>query len=489
MKEPKHRIARWIEVLSEFDFELEYQPGRKHSNVDAMSRCPNPRQCSCKFAVEHDLPCKACKKCLHKAEQMIGTLPGELWKSQNESQDTQAPIHRLGVPLLGSNLVPYPQSGKGYSTQPKYRFPTIRQAEAVVCRQTHGYNTKSKSKQAGKGTPQETNVNNKKNPQQQSGRGSLNKSMEGWNLLYNPVVLWRKQLADPDIAPVLKWKESGKRPFGLEVCVSSPATRHYWSSWDLLVIEKGMLMRKFIKQDGTSDSHQLIVPRELQKEVLWNAHDGLLGGHLGQKKTREKALRKFYWRGICEDCNNWVNTCDVCARQKQPQRKPHAPLASMATGVPLDHLATDILGSFPESTRGNKYVLAVTDYFTKWVEIFAIPDQTAATCAEIILNKVIARFGCPYNIHSDQGRNYESAIFTELCQLLEIRKTRTSPGHPRCNGQVEHFNRTLVSMIKAYLKGQQREWDKHLRCLAAAYRATPHESTGPTPNTNVWQGS
>ena len=222
-----------------------------------------------------------------------------------------------------------------------------------------------------------------------------------------------------------------------------------------------MLMWKFIKRDGTSDSLQLIVPRELQREVLWNAHDGLLGGHLGQKKTREKALKKFYWRGIREDCNNWVNTCDVCARQKRPQRKPHAPLGSMATGAPLDRLATDILGPFPESTRGNKYVLAVTDYFTKWVEIFPIPDQTAPTCAEIILNEVIARFGCPYNIHSDQGRNYESAIFSELCQLLEIRKTRTSPGHSSCNGQVEHFNRTLVSMIKAYLKGQQREWDKH----------------------------
>ena len=60
LKEPKHRIARWIEVLSEFDFELEYRPGRKHSNADAMSRCPNPRQCSCDVVVEHDLPCKAC---------------------------------------------------------------------------------------------------------------------------------------------------------------------------------------------------------------------------------------------------------------------------------------------------------------------------------------------------------------------------------------------------------------------------------------------
>ena len=482
LKEPKHRIARWIEVLSEFDFELEYRPGRKHSNADAMSRCPNPRQCSCNVVVEHDLPCKACKKCLHRAEQMIGTLPRELWKSQNGFQDHQTLIRRLGAPSLKSNMVPCPRSGRGYSTQLEYRSPIIRQAKLAVCRQIHGYNTRSKSKQKQRDTSQDTKVNNRGYPQQQAGRGSSRKSTGGWNLIYNPVVLRRKQLADPDIAPVLKWKESGRRPFGQEVCVSSPATRHYWSSWGLLVIKNGMLMRKFIKRDGTSDSLQLIVPRGLQREVLWNAHDGLLGGHLGQKKTREKALKKFYWRGIREDCNNWVNTCDVCARQKRPQRKPHAPLGSMATGAPLDRLATDILGPFPESTRGNKYVLAVTDYFTKWVEIFPIPDQTAPTCAEIILNEVIARFGCPYNIHSDQGRNYESVIFSELCQLLEIRKTRTSPGHPSCNGQVERFNRTLVSMIKAYLKGQQREWDKHLGCLAAAYRSTPHESTGFTPN-------
>ena len=70
----------------------------------------------------------------------------------------------------------------------------------------------------------------------------------------------------------------------------------------------------------------------------------------------------------------------------------------------------------------------------------------------------------------------------ELCRLLEIRKTRTTPGNPHCNGLTERFNKTLVRMIKAYLKGEQTNWDRYLGCLAGAYRATIQESTGLTPN-------
>jgi transposase InsO family protein len=81
------------------------------------------------------------------------------------------------------------------------------------------------------------------------------------------------------------------------------------------------------------------------------------------------------------------------------------------------------------------------------------------TCAQIILNDVICRFGCPLSIHSDQGRNYESQVFQELCEILEIRKTRTTPRNPKCNGQVERFNRSLLSMIKSFLRGEQTNWD------------------------------
>ena len=153
----------------------------------------------------------------------------------------------------------------------------------------------------------------------------------------------------------------------------------------------------------------------------------------------------------------------------------------MTTGGPLDRLATDTLGPFPVTKRDNRFILVCTDLFTKWVEIFAIPNQDAETTARVILNEVIGRFGCPLSIHSDQGGNYESRLFSELCELMEIRKTRTSVRNPKCNGQPERFNKTLVPMIRSYLKNQE-DWDLNLGCLASAYRASPNETTGVTPN-------
>ncbi|CAC5411488.1 unnamed protein product [Mytilus coruscus] len=215
---------------------------------------------------------------------------------------------------------------------------------------------------------------------------------------------------------------------------------------------------------------------------MYHMNNTVLSGHLGQKKSRGKTLQRFFWYLMKEDINNYVNACDICARNKPPHKTPKAPLGKVGVGAPMDRLSTDIIGPLPRTPRGNKYILMVSDHFTKWVEIIPIPDQSAITCAEKILNKVISRLGCPLSLHSDRGSNYESQIFNEMCVMLEIKKTRTTVRNPKCNGLSERFNKTLCRMIRAYLKGRQTDWEINLGCLVAAYRATPHESTGLTPN-------
>ena len=142
----------------------------------------------------------------------------------------------------------------------------------------------------------------------------------------------------------------------------------------------------------------------------------------------------------------------------------------------------DILGPLPLTPRGNRYVLLVTDCFTKWMESYAIPNQEAATVAEKLVSEFVCRFGVPHELHSHQGTNFEFKIMAEVCKLLDIEKTRTSPLHPHSNGQVEHYNRTLIEMLRDKLQENQEDWDLQLHTCMMAYRSSVHESTGETPN-------
>ena len=148
----------------------------------------------------------------------------------------------------------------------------------------------------------------------------------------------------------------------------------------------------------------------------------------------------------------------------------------------MERIAIDILGPLPETPWKNKFILVVSDYFTKWTESYAVPNQEAATVAEKLVSEFICRFGVPRELHSDQGTDFELKVFGEICKLLDIEKTRTTPLHPQSDGQVERFNRTLVEMLRGRIKEDQKNWDLQLPACMMAYRGAVHESTGVTPN-------
>ena len=553
MKDPKNRVARWIEVMSEFNFIVQHRAGVKHGNADAMSRCPNPWDCHCKNV--EVLKCGPCRKCHRKTEMMDGSFPEVLNGCEaSASDDAEQPAEGVGLnqdgttddvaagttcrmgqmkqswtaveffmvtvvnigflmfgwtygPLQMMNFVlqgvawmmvaaPWVMISRLYPLLYRCLWRPVTFLHLHLCELFHLADSDEQvaSQELRNKHLECTSNDGRTRPKERAvhvnlGRGSsdqvrVSKSdlRSAWPLKTSFKDVVRLQLADPYIGPIYKWFQAGKRPRGPEVSASSAATRHYWLCWDSLVMKDGVLHRWFHHNSGSSYL-QVLIPTSLKEEILYQMHDNILSGHLGNKKTRDRLLQRFYWFGARNDVNHYVQMCDVCTSIKgRSNRPPRAPLGQMPTGAPLDRLSTDIMGPLPTSNRGNKYVLVVTDHFTRWVEIFAVPDQTAVTCAEIILNDVIARFGCPHDMHSDQGRNYISQIFVDLCRMLEIRKTRSSPYNPRCNGQAERFNRTLIKMIKAYMKGQEKDWDRHLGCLAGAYRASVHESTRFTPN-------
>lgn len=130
--------------------------------------------------------------------------------------------------------------------------------------------------------------------------------------------------------------------------------------------------------------------------------------------------------------------------------------------------------------RGNKYILVITDHFTKWVEAYPITNQEAFTVG-ICLESFVNTFGYPDVMLTDQGRNFESGLIKEMCARLKIDKRTTSAYHPQCNGQTERFNRTMNSMLAQYVASNQSDWDQWLPSVLFAYRTAVHESTGFSP--------
>ena len=148
----------------------------------------------------------------------------------------------------------------------------------------------------------------------------------------------------------------------------------------------------------------------------------------------------------------WCKNCEQCASRKGPQRKQRGQMKQFIVGAPLESIAVDVLGPLPVSEKGNKYLLIVGDYFTKWVEAYTSEDKRADMVAEILVKQFISRVGVPMQMHSDQGRNFESAVFSGVCSLLGINKTRTTALHPESDGMVERCNRTLENQSAIFVE-------------------------------------
>ena len=188
------------------------------------------------------------------------------------------------------------------------------------------------------------------------------------------------------------------------------------------------------------ETWQLVLPTALCASVLKLLHDSPVGGHLGLSKTLGKVRQRFYWIHCRRDVEEWCYKCDLCASKKGPKAKQKSPLQLYSTGEPMERVAIDVLGPLPETDRGTKYILIAMDYFSKWPEAYALPNQEAVTIADVLVSQFFTRFGVPTELHSDQVRNFGSRVFQEVCSLLGIHKTRTTALHPQSDGMVEQPN-------------------------------------------------
>ena len=510
-RNPTDQMARWIELLSQFDFEMSHRAGKGHTNADGLSRITcDPEECMCydKDKVLDELPCGGCDKCRKKHKEWesffelddvvpLSAKPdrtsGDL---ASDHRHNPISVRKVEDATMKNNLAPEGVTLAHVlwmtviaSILYVLKLPTFcgratKWTIAALRKKPDTHSTNRDSDSLSRGTGHLTSNDHVGEACDENGQdpgggdGDLGTTWVGGLTTQG---LAESQSNDNDLGKIIGWLSDNMKPTRDDIASESPAVRKLWLMWDQLKLIDRVLYRVFQRSDQIS-FNQLVVPQALQGEVLSAIHNSVMSGHLGVKKTVSKAKKYFYWFQMQNSVQSWIQNCKVCSARKHPRKSPRAPLKKYTAGYPLDRACTDILGPFPTSNNGNRYILLVMDQFTRWVEAYAIPDFTAQTVAHKIVHEFVSRFGTPLELHSDQGRNYESKLFREMCVALDIHKTRTSPYHPQSNGVVERFNSTLVNMIASYVSKNQKDWDVNLPLLTAAYRCCDHASTGYTPN-------
>lgn len=247
------------------------------------------------------------------------------------------------------------------------------------------------------------------------------------------------------------------------------------------VIEKSLLYRNYRLSSGKL-IQQVVVPLKLRSQVLKMAHESLMAGHQGVTRTTDRVLGSFYWPGVQEEIKRYVRSCDTCQRMYPKNKVGKAPLGKMPLiDTPFERVAVDIIGPLkPVSNRGNRYILTMVDFATRYPDAVALPAIDSATVTDGLV-EMFSRVGFPREILCDQASCFTSDLMREVNDLLAIKHLSSTPYHPMCNGLVERFNGTLKQMLRKLCQEDPKSWDRLLAPLLFAYREVPQASMGFSP--------
>jgi hypothetical protein len=236
---------------------------------------------------------------------------------------------------------------------------------------------------------------------------------------------------------------------------------------------------------GDDDRPRVLTPTAIRADLLREAHNSALGGHQGIFRTAERIRESFWWPSMQADIASHIKQCVTCQATSNKDRPPPHPHDKYpATRGPNQRVHADLFGPVLDKDSKPKYILGLTDSFTKMLRLVAIPDKTAKTVSWAIWKDWMAIYGVPKVIVTDQGREFCNGLQQAIWDLLKVKHSTTTPYWPVCNQQQEHQNKTLAQYLRAILKAAEKstlDWEYYLPALMLSLNTAVNKATKLAP--------
>ncbi|XP_021733160.1 uncharacterized protein LOC110699980 [Chenopodium quinoa] len=243
------------------------------------------------------------------------------------------------------------------------------------------------------------------------------------------------------------------------------------------------ILQRCIREDG-------------YEQILKDFQDGECGAHSAGRTLANRILAYgYYWPTLREDAHRYVRKCDSCQRHSGITHKPSMPLHPTLTPWPFMRWGMDIVGKLPAAPGQKVYMLALTDYFSKWIEADAFQQVRDKEVINFIWTNIICRFGVPSEIVCDNGSQSISAPTKNFFDKWNITLVTSTPRYPQANGQAESSNKVIIGSLKKKLKDKKERNTEELsndldtieerRDLARIRMATYQQMVARSFNRNV----
>ncbi|UYV84340.1 hypothetical protein LAZ67_X001895, partial [Cordylochernes scorpioides] len=241
--------------------------------------------------------------------------------------------------------------------------------------------------------------------------------------------------------------------------------------------EDGCLFKKNPNPEGRA--WLLVVPENKKREIMKEYHNHMSNGHLGVARTMYRIKSKYFWPSMLKDVSEFVKTCHLCQSRKGSNQLPSGLLQPIPpANFPFERIGIDFVGPLPSTKNRKKWIIVLTDYYTRYAETRAVSEATVKEVSKFLVEDIFLRHGAPQYLISDRGSQFTSNLMKEVMKTCKIKHCFTTSYHPQTNGLTERLNRTLINMLSMYVNTDQKNWDEILPFITHAYNTTIQETTG-----------